>query len=117
MEPNAVKDGTHVGSVVVPALVDSVSWAGLNTLPHAVGVQEPVLDRGGRGVNSLVQETQGVQELVDNSGLELDRSSLGADGGDGDGGDKGGGSHCRRKNRERLKSRGGEVESWKDERW
>jgi hypothetical protein len=78
---------THVGGIVVPSLVDGDSRVRLNSGPHAVGVKEPVLDGGGRGLNGLGQAVQG-------SGFEGSRSSLGAQGGDGDGGDDGGGSHC-----------------------
>lgn len=44
-------------------------------------------------MNGLVQEAQGVEQLVNGSGFELNGSGLGADSGNGNDGEDGGGSH------------------------
>lgn len=78
---------THVGSIVVPSLVNGVTRVALDTLPPTVGVEEPVLDGGSGSLDSLRQEVQG-------SSFDRGRSGLGTQGGDGDGRDDGRGSHC-----------------------
>lgn len=49
-------DSTHVGSVVVPSLVDGVTGVGGDTNPHAVWVGYEVLSCSGRGVDGVGQE-------------------------------------------------------------